>query len=185
VKSYNAYLGVPGTQEDPWESEVSPKCHRIEDGAVMTLFPGVWHRHAPDPKTGWVEQWIECCGPAFDRARNAGLLRPERPVWRVGLPPELLQAFEHCHALVQQRSAGFQALLSTMGLHLLSVLLRAAQRHSGAPRPMDHKIQQAQGFDSAFHLSKQFKESTGMAPQTWRRTLNGLRAKRDTSLLSG
>jgi len=187
VKSYNAYLGVPGTQEDPWEctatsvgyarvqpgspypprrhpvdhhfdwdhgrvlsayqlvyvtegqgvfeSEVSPKCHRIEDGAVMTLFPGVWHRYAPDPKTGWAEQWIECCGPAFDRARNAGLLRPERPVWRVGLPPELLQAFEHCHALAQQRSAGFQALLSTMGLHLLSVLMRAAQRHSGAPRP--------------------------------------------------
>ena len=56
-----------------FESEVSPKCHRIEDGAVMTLFPGVWHRYAPDPKTGGVEQWIECCGPAFDRARNAGL----------------------------------------------------------------------------------------------------------------
>jgi AraC-like DNA-binding protein len=230
-----------------FESEVSPKCHRIEAGAVMTLFPGVWHRYAPDPKTGWVEQWIECSGPAFDRARSAGLLRPERPVWRVGLPPELLQAFERCHALAQQRSTGVQALLSTMGLHLLSVLLSAAQRHPGAPRPMDHKIQQAQGllarryherlsveqlarelnvsyssfrqafkaqtgispkqyqlqirlhkaqdflantpksvgeiadilgFDSAFHLSKQFKDSTGMAPQAWRRRLIGPRSQR-------
>jgi AraC-like DNA-binding protein len=212
----------------------------------MTLFPGVWHRHAPDPKTGWVEQWIECRGPAFDRARSSGLLRPERPVWRVGLPPELLQAFERCHALAQQRSAGVQALLSTMGLHLLSVLLRAAQRYPGAPRPMDHKIAQAQGllarryheplsverlarelnvsyssfrqafkaqtgispkqyqlrirlhkaqdflantsksvgeiadilrFDSAFHLSKQFKDSTGLAPQAWRKRLVGLRAQ--------
>jgi AraC-like DNA-binding protein len=298
VKSYNAYLGIPGRQEDPWEctatsvgyervqpgspypprrhpvdhhfdwdhgrvlsayqlvyviegqgafeSEVSPKCHRIEAGAVMTLFPGIWHRYAPDPKTGWVEQWIECCGPAFDRARSSGLLRPERPVWRVGLPPELLQAFERCHALAQQRSAGVQALLSTMGLHLLSVLLRAAQSHSGAPRTMDHKIAQAQGllarryhepvsverlarelnvsyssfrqafkaqagispkqyqlrirlhkaqdflantsksvgeiadilgFDSAFHLSKQFKDSTGLAPQAWRKRLVGLRAQ--------
>jgi AraC-like DNA-binding protein len=299
VKSYNAYLGVPGRQEDPWEctatsvgyervqpgspypprrhpvdhhfdwdhgrvlsayqlvyvtegqgvfeSEVSPKCHRIEGGAVMTLFPGVWHRYAPDSKTGWVEQWIECCGPAFDRARSAALLRPERPVWRVGLPAELLQAFERCHVLAQQRSAGVQALLSTMGLHLLSVLLRAAQTHSGAPSAMDHKIQQAQillarryherlsvqqlacelnvsyssfrqafkaqtgispkqyqvkirlhkaqdflantsksigeiadilGFDSAFHLSKQFKESTGLAPQAWRRRLIGPRSQR-------
>jgi len=298
VKSYNAYLGISGKQEDPWEctatsvgyervqpgspypprrhpvdhhfdwdhgrvlsayqlvyviegqgafeSEVSPKCHRIEAGAVMTLFPGIWHRYAPDPKTGWLEQWIECCGPAFDRARSSGLLRPERPVWRVGLPPELLQAFERCHALAQQRSAGVQALLSTMGLHLLSVLLRAAQRHPGAPRPMDHKIAQAQGllarryhepvsverlarelnvsyssfrqafkaqtgispkqyqlrirlhkaqdflantsksvgeiadilgFDSAFHLSKQFKDSTGLAPQAWRKRLVGLRAQ--------
>jgi AraC-like DNA-binding protein len=298
VKSYNAYLGIPGRQEDPWEctatsvgyervqrgspypprrhpvdhhfdwdhgrilsayqlvyvtegqgafeSEVPPKCHRIEAGAVMTLFPGVWHRYAPDPKTGWVEQWIECCGPAFDRAKSSGLLRSERPVLRVGFPPELLQAFERCHSLAQQRSAGVQALLSTMGLHLLSVLLRAAQRHPGAPRPIDHKIAQAQGllarryheplsverlagelnvsyssfrqafkaqtgispkqyqlqirlhkaqdflantsksvgeiadilgFDSAFHLSKQFKDSTGLPPQAWRKRLVGLRAK--------
>jgi transcriptional regulator GlxA family with amidase domain len=159
----------------------------------------------------------------------------------------LLQAFERCHALAQQRSAGVQALLSTMGLHLLSVLLSAAQRHPDAPRPMDHKIQHAQGllarryherlsveqlarelnvsyssfrqafkaqtgispkqyqlqirlhkaqdflantpksvgeiadilgFDSAFHLSKQFKDSTGMAPQAWRRRLIGPRSHR-------
>ena len=299
MKSYNAYLGIPRKQQDPWEctatsvgyervqpgspypprrhpvdhhfdwdhgrvlsayqlvyviegqgvfeSEVSPNRHRIEAGAVMTLFPGVWHRYAPDLKTGWVEQWIECSGRAFDRARSAGLLRPERPVWRVGLPPELLQAFERCHALAQQRSAGVQALLSTMGLHLLSVLLSTIQRHPGAPRPMDHKIQQAQGllarryherlsveqlarelnvsyssfrqafkartgispkqyqlqirlhkaqdflantpksvgeiadilgFDSAFHLSKQFKDSTGTAPQAWRRRLVGPRSQR-------
>jgi AraC-like DNA-binding protein len=127
-----------------FESEVSPKRHRIEAGVVMTLFPGIWHRYAPDPQTGWVEQWIECCGPAFDRARNARLLRPERPVWRVGLPSELLQAFERCHALAQQRSAGVQSLLSTMGLHLLSVLLSAARRHPSAPRPIDHIIQQAE-----------------------------------------
>ena len=298
MKSYYVYLGIPRTQEDPWEctatsvgyervrpgspypprrhpvdhhfnweqgrvlaayqlvyvtegqgtfeSDASPKCHRIEAGAVMTLFPGIWHRYAPDPKTGWVEQWIECCGPAFDRARSSGLLRSERPVWRVGLPPELLQAFERCHALAQQRSAGVQALLSTMGLHPLSVLLRAAQSHSGAPRTTDHKIAQAQGllarryhepvsverlarelnvsyssfrqafkaqtgispkqyqlrirlhkaqdflantsksvgeiadilgFDSAFHLSKQFKDSTGLAPQAWRKRLVGLRAQ--------
>jgi AraC-like ligand binding domain len=106
-----------------FESETSQKRHRIEAGAVMILFPGVWHRYAPDPESGWVEQWIECCGPAFDRARDTGLLRPERPVWRVGFPPELLQGFERRHALAQQRSTGVQALISTMGLHLLSVVV--------------------------------------------------------------
>lgn len=299
MKSYNAYLGIPSRQEDPWEctatsvgyervqpgspypprrhpvdhhfdwdhgrvlsayqlvyvvegqgvfeSEVSPKCHRIEAGTIMTLFPGVWHRYAPDPKTGWVEQWIECCGPAFDRAKSAGLLRSERPVWRVGLPLELLQAFERCHALAQQRSPRVQALLSTMGLHLLSLLLTAAQRHPGAQRPIDRVIQQAQGhlarryherlcveqlardlhvsyssfrqafkaqtgvspkqyqlqirlhkaqdflantpksvgeiaeilgFDSAFHLSKQFKDSIGLALQAWRNRLIELRGQK-------
>jgi AraC-like DNA-binding protein len=229
-----------------FESEVSPKRHRIEAGALMTLFPAVWHRYAPDPQSGWVEQWIECCGPAFDRARDAELLRPERPVWRVGFPPDLLQAFARCHALAQRRSAGAQSLISTMGLHLLSILLRAGRGHPGAPHPMDHKIQQAQellarryherlsvqrlaselnvsyssfrqafkaqtgispkqyqlqvrlqkaqdflantlkslgeiaeilGFDSAFHLSKQFKDSTGLAPQAWRKRLAEPRGK--------
>jgi AraC-like DNA-binding protein len=221
-----------------FESEVSPKRHGIEPGVVMTLFPGVWHRYAPDPQTGWVEQWIECRGPAFDRARAAGLLRPERPVWSVGFPSELLQGFERCHALAQQRSSGVQSLLSTMGLHLLSVLPRAARRHRHAPRHIEQIIRQAQsllalrcherlsveqlarelnvsyssfrqafkaqtgispkqyqlqtrldkaqdflantpksigeiaeilGFDSPFHLSKQFKSSIGLAPQMWRK----------------
>jgi hypothetical protein len=158
VKSYNAYLGIPGREEDPWEctatsvgyervqrgspypprrhpvdhhfdwnhgrilsayqlvyvtegqgafeSEVPPKCHRIEAGAVMTLFPGVWHRYAPDPKTGWVEQ---------DFLANTS------------------------------KSVG--------------------------------EIADILGFDSAFHLSKQFKDSTGLAPQAWRKRLVGLRAQ--------
>jgi hypothetical protein len=151
VASYQFVYVTDG--QGRFESEVSPKRHRIEAGDVMSLLPGVWHRYAPDPKTGWVEQWIECCGPAFDWAKSAGLLLPERPVWRGGLPLELLQAFEHCHALAQQRSPRVQALLSTMGLHLLSLLLTAAQRHSGAQRPIDRVIQQAQE-----HLARRYHE---------------------------
>ena len=204
----------------------------------MTLFPGVWHRYAPEYEIGWVEQWIECAGAVFDRARSAGLLRPERPILHVGFPQELLQAFDRCHALAQQRSIGVQSLLSTMGLHLLAILLKAGRGHAGAPRLIEHKIQEAQrilarryheelsmeqlahelnvsyssfrqafkaqtgispkqyqiqirlhkaqdflantpksiseiaeilGFDSGFHLSKQFKDAIGVAPLTWRK----------------
>ena len=223
-----------------FESDLSSRRYRIDAGDVMTLFPGIWHRYAPEFETGWVEQWIECRGPAFDRAKNSGLLRPERPVWHVGFPQELLQAFERCHALAQQRSVGVQSFLSTMGLHLLAVLLQAGRSHPGAPRFMEHKIQEAQrilagryheelsmerlarelnvsyssfrqafkaqagispkqyqiqirlhkaqdflsnttksigeiaeilGFDSGFHLSKQFKDASGLAPLTWRKRL--------------
>src|SRR5215471_5419952 len=45
-----------------FESEVYPERHDINAGMVITLFPGVWHRYAPDPQTGCVEQWIECRG---------------------------------------------------------------------------------------------------------------------------
>jgi AraC-like DNA-binding protein len=199
----------------------------------------VWHRYAPDPQTGWAEHWIECRGPAFDRAAEAGLLQPRRPVWRVGLLPDLLQGFERCHALAKRRWSGVQALLSTMGLHLLAVLLSAPSPAQEAQRSTDEKVRQAQsllarryherrltveglahelhlsyssfrqafrartglspkqyllqirlqraqdfltntpksigeiaeilGFDSPFHLSKQFKNRLGLAPQAWRK----------------
>lgn len=31
---------------------------RIEPGHAFLLFPGVWHRYAPDAETGWHEHWI-------------------------------------------------------------------------------------------------------------------------------
>jgi AraC-like DNA-binding protein len=129
-----------------FESDPSPKAQRVEAGSVMVLFPGVWHRYAPDPQTGWAEQWIECRGAAFDRAVQAGLLSPQRPVWRVGLLSDWLQGFERCHALAHRRAPGVQALLSTMGLHLLSVLLSAPSPAHQAQRSTDEKVRQAQAL---------------------------------------
>lgn len=129
-----------------FESDPCPKPQRVEAGSVMALFPGVWHRYMPNPQTGWAEHWIECRGAAFDRATEAGLLEPQRPVWRVGLLPDLLQGFERCHALAHRRSSGVQALLSTMGLHLLAVLLSAPSPTHETQRSTDEKVRQAQAL---------------------------------------
>jgi AraC-like DNA-binding protein len=206
----------------------------------MILFPGVWHRYSPDPKTGWVENWIECRGKSFDRARAVGLLRPERAILRVGLLPDLLQCFERCHALAQRHSGGIQAMLSTMGLHILSILQGVPKSRRNLRRHIDERIQRAQlliarryhetiiveqlarelhigyssfrqafkaqtglspkqyqlqirlqkaqeflantsksvgeiaeilGFNTAYHLSNQFKKHVGLAPQIWRKRL--------------
>jgi AraC-like DNA-binding protein len=227
-----------------FESEVSDRKFSIEGGSMLILFPGIWHRYSPDRKTGWVEHWIECRGKAFDRARAAKLLRPERPIIRLGLLPELLQCFEHCHALAQRPSAQSQAMLSTLGLHMLSILQAAHHLQRNFRRPIDEKIQKAQltiarryhetilveelakelkvgysyfrqvfkartglspkqyqlqirlhkaqdllantsrsvseiaeilGFNTAFHLSTQFKNHVGLAPLTWRKRLAGTR----------
>jgi AraC-type DNA-binding domain-containing proteins len=223
-----------------FESSVSHKKQPIQGGYLLILFPGIWHRYSPDPETGWVENWIECRGRAFDRARATRLLRPERPVWRIGLLPDLLQCFERCHALAQRRSAGSQAMLATLGLHLLSILQGAHRLRPGFRRPIDERIQQAQliiarryhetiiveelarqlhigysyfrqafkaqtglspkqyqlqirlqkaqdflantsrsvgeiaeilGFNTAYHLSNQFKNHVGLAPLIWKTRL--------------
>jgi AraC-like DNA-binding protein len=223
-----------------FESGISHKRQQIDGGCIVILFPGIWHRYSPDPQTGWVENWIEYRGKSFDRARATGLLRPERSVLRVGLLPDLLQCFERCHALARRHSAGNQAMLSTMGLHILSILQGAPGLHRNLRRHIDERIEQAQlliarryhetiiveqlarelhigyssfrqsfkaqtglspkqyqlqirlqkaqeflantsksvgeiaeilGFNTAYHLSNQFKKHVGLAPQIWRQKL--------------
>jgi AraC-like DNA-binding protein len=237
----NAYQLVYITEgKGYFESAVSTKRHPVEGGCILVLFPGVWHRYSPDPKTGWVEHWIECQGKAFDRARSTKLIRSERPILRVGLLPDLLQCFQRCHALAQRRSAESQAMLSTLGLHLLAIMQAARGLHRNLRRNIDERIQQAQliiarryhepiiieelarelhigysyfrqtfkaqtglspkqyqlqirlqkaqdflantsrtvgeiaqilGFNTAYHLSSQFKNHVGLAPLIWRKRL--------------
>ena len=224
-----------------FESAASPHKTRLEAGTVFIVFPDIWHRYAPDPKTGWVEHWIECRGPAFDRAVKAGMIRPDKPVLPTGLDPDLLLCFERCHALAQQSAPSSQSLLSSLALHLLAVLdntvrtgksvqprineviqraqvlisekydqplnmegvarelhvgysyFRQAFRERTGLSPKQYhlqlRLQKAQdflantpksvkeiaeilGFDSAYHLSSQFKSRTGLAPQPWRLRLS-------------
>jgi hypothetical protein len=48
-------------------------------GTVFILFPGVWHRYAPDSAVGWTEHWLECQGPAFGEALRTGIVQPTQP----------------------------------------------------------------------------------------------------------
>jgi AraC-like DNA-binding protein len=127
-----------------FECEQSPKRQRVEAGTIIIVFPGIWHRYAPDPEVGWVEQWLECSGAAFDRAGDAGYLKPEQSLLRVGLLPDLLHSFDYCHALAQRDSTGVQSLLSTMGLHLLALVLETRHSQYEALRSTDDKVRQGQ-----------------------------------------
>jgi transcriptional regulator GlxA family with amidase domain len=180
---------------------------------------------------------MECKGAAFDRARKLRMIHPDRPVLRVGINPDLIDAFELCHRWARRATPARAAALASLGLHLLAVLEHAASADR-PPTRADSVIQEAQariterfqerldmreladslsvsyswlrqtfkarsglspkqfhlqirlqraqdllantgksvkeiaeilGFDSAYHLSAQFKQRTGTAPKEWRR----------------
>jgi AraC-like DNA-binding protein len=94
----------------------------IEPGTLFVLFPGVWHRYAPNTKTGWTEHWLECTGPAFRHAMKVGLLREDKPVLRVGMNRDLTDAFDLCHRWARRVSPARAAALAALGLHLLATL---------------------------------------------------------------
>lgn len=99
------------------------RVHPVEAGDVIILFPGVWHRFAPDTETGWVESWIECRGAAFDRIMAMDLISPETPVWHGGARAEAV--FGEVHRLAREDALLHQPALSALGLQLLAQLCQS------------------------------------------------------------
>jgi AraC-like DNA-binding protein/quercetin dioxygenase-like cupin family protein len=126
-----------------FECESLPGCQPVEPGSVLLLFPGIWHRYHPSAKTGWVEHWIECQGRVFDEAARTGLIDPKRSVLKVGPAPDLSDCFERCHMLARQGALANQDLLSTLGLHMLSLLAHLDDSRRGATKDIDEFVQRA------------------------------------------
>lgn len=105
---------------------------KVTAGSVFVLFPGVWHRYAPDPAQGWTEHWVECVGTAFQMAGNSGLLDVNRPYYDAPGTPALDRTFAEIHQLARTDAIGNQAVLSMLGLKLLALL--AAPRDLAADK---------------------------------------------------
>ena len=103
---------------------------RIEAGTVFLLFPGVWHRYEPGRGEGWTEDWMELRGPALDRLRRAGAIRPAKPIFRPGLDPALGELFAECHRLAVATPKGYQSVLGLLGLQFLARIANAPKRPS-------------------------------------------------------
>ena len=151
--------------------------HDVSAGDIILMFPGVWHRFSPDPDTGWVESWIECRGPAFDRIFAMGLMPIEDPVWRAG--SDAGEIFAKVHELAREDAILNQPALSVLGLQLLAQLCqsrgiaeqgrvrlveqarRAIMEKSGEP-PSLESIARNLGV-SYSKLRRLFREHTGVS----------------------
>jgi len=221
-----------------FECESVPGSQSVEAGTVLLLFPGIWHRYRPSAETGWVEHWIECQGRVFDDAARSGLIESKRSVLNVGLAPDLSDCFERCHRLARSGALANQNLISTLGIHILSLVEHLGDASRRATKAMDDFVERAHsliamrchelldlqalaselgvsyshlrhsftarvgvsprrhylntrlqkvqdllmntsksikeiseilGFESAYHLSNQFKIHMGVSPKYWRR----------------
>jgi AraC-like DNA-binding protein len=53
-------------------------------GDVVLVFPEIPHAYGPQPGEEWTQVYYVFAGPQFDLWRRRGVLRPERPVLRLG-----------------------------------------------------------------------------------------------------
>lgn len=155
-------------------------------GDVFLLFPGVWHRFAPDPASGWTEHWIECRGRAFESALAAGVVGPARPVITSDDPAELTRLFDRLHTLsAGTRGSGHDAA-ATLALHLLSRLGEAAERPRGRSASVSERLERArrllmESCDRPFdaravaaavglggsHFRQAFRRESGVGPRAF------------------
>lgn len=116
----------------------------VRAGDVFLLFPGVWHRYAPDRRIGWTEHWIECRGEALERAEKSGLISAASPVIATANSAELNAIFLRLHELVRSADPEARDGAATLALHLASRIRADEGRgaRGGAPS-MEERLERA------------------------------------------
>ena len=173
---------------------------RVESGDVFLLFPGVWHRYAPDRKTGWDEQWVGFDGATARRLVRSGFFSPGAPLLHVGHEEAVQSAFGEIMETLKRQPPALQQVLAGLTARLLSLLYSAAQPGLPADTPGAAAIHEAARlmhddprakFDlpalaRQLHVSytwfrRAFAQQTGLGPHQY---LLQLRIARARSLLA-
>ncbi len=121
------------------EAEGVPKVE-ICTGNVFFLFPGIWHRYRPSPKTGWTEYWLELQGSLLKQLQAQRILNPKNPARALRYQADLHAAFEQVLRLTQKRASS--EILGTLAYHLLARVLATSE--SANEPAVDDALQKAQ-----------------------------------------
>ncbi|MCC6124115.1 MAG: AraC family transcriptional regulator [Pirellulales bacterium] len=117
----------------------------IEDGSIVVLFPGVWHRYRPDPATGWTERWIGYNGEIVQRLRRLKLLRPAQAVRKIADVERLEGSFDRLLDRVRLHATQNSIVLSMRCIALLADVL---EQIGGKPPLLgEHAVSAIEGID--------------------------------------
>lgn len=154
---------------------------KVGAGDVLLLYPGIWHRYAPDPGTGWDEHWIGFGGPLAARFLGTPFFNRKKPVLHIGVDERLRQHFVRLVddiglAPVDTPFSSAGRILQILGLLREHSLNAGAEGLSGVIREAKNRILQEAagpldfqvlarslgvGYSSFRH---RFKEQTGLSP---------------------
>ncbi|MHB8901896.1 MAG: AraC family transcriptional regulator [Thermoguttaceae bacterium] len=105
----------------------------IGDGSLMFLFPGVWHRYQPDPRTGWTERWLSLNGELVHRFMDHGPIDVGSAVRRARGPEDVEKAFDRLLGNIHNNPSQNSLLLSLHAMSLLATAIEAAVYEQPAP----------------------------------------------------
>lgn len=168
----------------------------VQAGTAMILFPGVWHRYAPDPATGWSERWIELRGPVMKRLQKTGVLSPDQPLRPLGKATEVEALFTRIHERLREPGRGFDPEPGAWALQLLAQLHAATHRRdidapmtrviARAEQLLAERVEAPPAMDALAkelgvaysHFRRAFKARTGLPPKQYLLRLRLEKARR-------
>ena len=158
----------------------------VEEGNVLVLFPGLWHRYKPIREIGWEEYWVGFNGPYCDFLMNSEIFSASKPVIHAGLNQQLTQCFHtltDSDYLIQQNNHPFLCGVTLQIIGLIQ-MINSKQGRQTTPLEiglekafflMHDRIEQSINFVelarevglSYAWFRKMFREKTGVAPNQY------------------
>lgn len=99
----------------------------VEPGHVFLLFPGVWHRYAPDPESGWHEFWIGFDGDMARRWLQHKFIGKIKPVVKVNAEDTLMATFTRVMQAIRENRPAVQQILAGATANLMGLVYSARQ----------------------------------------------------------
>jgi len=170
--------------------------YRVQEGSIMVVPKGKWHRYRPDQRTGWTENYIGFSGLLADHFFEKASMLNQPPVIRCGEREEFIDTYYKIFDLVKKEDPGFQQIASGLVIKLLGYMIafRKQQQFSGKhieqiiryarfhmrqniPREIDMKVLADEQNIGYSYFRKKFKEYTGISPHQYHLELKIMRAR--------
>ena len=130
---------------------------RIEPGHAFLLFPGVWHRYAPNSETGWREHWIGFNGELATRWRQCRFISPKNPVLKISAEDTVLAAFSRVMLSIRMNRPALQQIMAGATTYLLGLFYSAQQAQPAAEAHQPNAIELA-----IAHIHNEFAQELNM-----------------------
>lgn len=132
-------------EEGRGEAELRGRRFALEQGTLLALPPGRWHRYRPDPATGWTTLWVGFGGDMADRIAGIAGLGPDGGVRNLSSRMAVRERFS---ATVSELLAdgGARAFWAAARLHVLvaAIAEEAPDGTGGARARREDVVRRAQ-----------------------------------------
>jgi len=114
----------------------------VGSGTLIIIKPGVVHKYAPSPDTGWVENYLELNWPLAELILDKVLSCHNKPVFDIGIKEDIIEAYHQIIELSNQEDQQIQQHITGIVLKLLGVILTTNEQCDGSLERLESIIHQ-------------------------------------------